>query len=156
MLRIRKAIQQEVEAICDVFCEYIDFHYQFDPSYKRAKNAHKVFAGFISSQISSRKALVLVAIKDQKIVGYLNASITLKPPVFETRRYGIIYDLAVTSSQRRLGIGTELYQNCLEWFETKNLDRIELGVTTTNPISNKFWKKMGYLPYYKKLYKVIS
>ena len=156
MLTVRKARQADVTAIGILFCEYVDFHARYDPSYKRSRNAQRNFSKIISSQITNRNALVLVAVEKRKTVGFLHASIAHKPPVFELEKFGSINDLAVAQDCRRSGIGTALYKSCLEWFRGKNITRIESGVTTSNPVSNRFWKKMGYRSYYAKLFLTIS
>ena len=155
MLKLRKAKQADVDAILDIWCELMDFHEQFDPTFKRARNGHKAFGKYLSSQITSRKAIVLLAVEDGKIQGYLLAHTAEKPPVFAARKYGMITDLAVTEANRRGGIGTKLYEESIEWFKSKKIERIELGVTTSNPVSYAFWSKLGYKAYYSKLYRNI-
>lgn len=156
MIVIRKAKQADIDNICKVWCEFLDFHKQFDPAYERAKNGHKAFADFLSKQISSKTALVLVATDRNQICGYIQAKTELKPPVFKARKHGAIYDLAVVGNKRRKGIGTKLYQTATKWFKSKRVDRIELTVATTNPISNAFWRKMGFEPYYTRMFKKIT
>ena len=97
---IRKAKHNDVGTICSLWREFMDFHEQYDPFYKRSWNGHKLFYKFVDEQISARNALVLVAEQDSDLCAYLLARIDNRPPVFDNRRHGSIYDLAVSASYR--------------------------------------------------------
>jgi len=153
---IRKAKHGDVDAICELWCEFMDFHEKHEPFYKRAKNGAKIFHKFIKEKIRSRNALVLVAVQDKEVCAYLLASIDKRSPVFEMRRIGAIYDLAVTESYRRKGIGERLYKESIRWFRKRKIDRVELTVATSNPLSTKFWKKHGFKPYYERWFNNIK
>jgi ribosomal protein S18 acetylase RimI-like enzyme len=150
---IRKARQGDVDAICELWCEFMDFHEKHDPIYKKAKNGSKVFHKFITEQVKSRNALVLVAIQDKAICAYLLAKIDQRPPVFEKRRIGVIYDLAVSAPYRRQGMGESLYKESIQWFRKKKINRVELTVATSNPLSTRFWKKHGFKPCYERRFR---
>ena len=152
---IRKARHSDVSAICELWCEFMDFHAKYDSCYKRNKKAVNVFSKFVHELISNRKALVLVAQDKKDLIGYLLARLDDRPPVFELKRIGAIYDLAVTEEARNTGIGTRLYKKSLEWFKKHKIKRVELTVATTNPISTRFWKKHGFKPYYERRFKNI-
>jgi len=64
-------------------------------------------------------------------------------PVFETRDYGTVFDLAVTKRCRRTGIGERLYHAAETWFADHGVHRIEIRVAMSNESSTSFWQKMG-------------
>jgi ribosomal protein S18 acetylase RimI-like enzyme len=147
MIKIRKATHKDVEKISSLWCEFIDLHERYDNYYKRAKNGTKVFNEFINKQISDRNSLVLVGITNKIICAYLSAKIDNRPAVFSETKYGFISDIAVAEKYRRQGIGEKLYYEAIEWFRKRKIIRIELTVATSNPISMKFWSKLGFKPY---------
>jgi ribosomal protein S18 acetylase RimI-like enzyme len=152
MLKIRKAIQKDVENISALWIEFIDLHESYENYYKKAKNAHSLFSQFISKQISARNSLVLVGLADNKICSYLLAKIEDRPPVFADRKYGLISDLAVSANYRRKGFGEQLFNESLIWFKKRNVKRIELTVATSNPISVNFWSKLKFKQYSERRY----
>ena len=156
MITIRKAKHNDVERILDLWCEFMDFHEQYDSIYKRSKNGRSKFLKFLKERISDRNSLVLVASEEETICGYLLAKIETKPPVFNERRHGVIFDLATTEKLRRKGIGEKLFHESVEWFNKKKINRVELEVAISNPISMKFWTKMGFKPYSERRYIRIS
>jgi len=156
MIKIRKARHSDVNKITELWCEFIELHASFDNYYRKSKNGNKRFAEFIEKQISNRNSLVLVAIIQNQICGYLFALKAKHPPVFEVIKYGFISDVAVSRKFRRKGIGKFLYDHAIEWFKKHNIEHVELSVATTNPISNNFWKKLGFKPYYERRHLKIS
>lgn len=150
MIKIKKASRKDVENIKSLWCEFIDFHERFDNYYKRSENGTDVFSQFALKQINDRDSLVLIAQMDEETCGYSIARIENRPPVFVETRFGMIYDFAVSEKYRRNGIGEKLYNAVTEWFKKKNVDRVELNVATSNPISMKFWTKLGLKPYYER------
>lgn len=152
MTTIRKAKQNDVKRITDLWCEFMDFHEQYDSIYKRAKHGQIEFMKFLKERISDRNSLVLIAKEGKNTCGYLLAKIESKPSVFSERRHGVIFDLAIEQYSRRKGLGEKLYQESIRWFKSKKINRIELSVATTNPISTKFWTKIGFQPYSERRY----
>ena len=147
MIKIRKATHKDVENVTSLWCEFMDLHDSYDNYYKRAKNGSSVFSEFIDKQISERNSLVLVGLTNKVICGYILAKIENRPSVFSETKYGFIYDIAVAEKYRRNGIGEKLYNEAFVWFQKRKIKRIELTVATSNPISIKFWSKLGFKPY---------
>ena len=147
MIKIRKATHDDVKSITSLWCEFMDLHNNYDNYYKRAKNGSKVFSEFIKKQISEGNSLVLVGLINKVICAYLAAKIEYRPAVFSARKYGLISDIAVAEKYRRHGIGEKIYSEAIEWFKKRKIKRIELTVATSNPISIKFWSKLGFKPY---------
>ena len=103
--------------------------------------------------MKSEEALVLVAVDKDRVVGYA-ISLTERryPPVFERETYGFIASMAVQSNYRRQGTGERMLGKIYEWFESRNIDRIELTVTAKNQIGYSFWRKHGFQDYTHVLY----
>lgn len=152
MLKIRKAIQKDAENIAALWVEFIDLHESYENYYKRSKKGRSIFSQFISKQISERNSLVLVGLADKKICSYLFAKIEYRPPVFAERKYGLISDLAVSANYRRKGFGEHLFSESLVWFKKRKVQRIELTVATSNPISINFWSKLNFKEYSERRY----
>ena len=150
MIKVKKASRKDVEKIKSLWCEFIDFHERYDSHYKRSENGANIFGRFVTSQISNRNALVLIAQVDKETCAYLLARLESRPPVFVETRYGMIYDIAVSEKYRRKGIGEKLYNTAFEWFQKRKVKRIELNVSISNPVSMKFWTKIGLKSFYER------
>jgi ribosomal protein S18 acetylase RimI-like enzyme len=78
------------------------------------------------------------------ILGYCYAVINDYLPVFDTKFYGSIVNLSVTTGARRHHLGQRLVEQTLDWFKTKGITRVDVTVAKKNEISTKFWRKMGF------------
>jgi GNAT superfamily N-acetyltransferase len=110
---------------------------------------------FIAGHITADTSCVLVAQQDGRLVGYCLAVLAQYPPVFQTRDYGTVFDLAVTRQCRRAGVGEKLYRAAEAWFADRGIHRIEIRVAVSNEVSTAFWKKMGFSPYVTTVFKNI-
>ncbi|MFC1953481.1 GNAT family N-acetyltransferase [Chloroflexota bacterium] len=104
------------------------------------------------NSIISKDSLVLVALENEHVVVYSISGITKRPPIFQSNTLGFIYDMAVNSSYRRKSIGKRMLDQILTWFNSRNVDRVEVSVVTGNTIANSFWRKHGFQDYEHILY----
>lgn len=158
-IAIRQARQADVPQILELWKELMDFHSARDGHFVRAEDGHERYGTFISECIDDPQACVWVAEEKQagKLVAHCLAMIAEYPPVFVHRRYGMIYDLAVTASHRRQGLGQMLVDKVAAWFAERDITRIEVQFTTTNEISGAFWvQKAGFQPFLIRAYKDIQ
>jgi GNAT superfamily N-acetyltransferase len=54
------------------------------------------------------------------------------------------------------GIGGQLVSSAVKWFQTKELNRIELSLLAKNETGEIFWKKLGFRVYRLSLFMEIS
>ncbi len=151
-MEITPATRSHVPEIVEIWKEFMDFHKGVDPFFSRSENGHSNFEKFVESQIKSDDAQVLVALRGGRVVGYSISQISEYPPVFEHEKYGSICDLAVKANCRRKGIGELILSEILQWFESRNMERIELRVAAKNRIGYSFWKKHGFEEHMHVLY----
>ena len=156
---VRQARQADVPQILELWKELMDFHSARDGHFVRAEDGHERYGEFISECITADDACVWVAEEKRadKLVAHCLAMIAEYPPVFIHRRYGMIYDLAVTAAHRRRGLGQRLVDKVAAWFIERDITRIEVQFTTTNEVSGAFWtKKVGFQPFLIRAYKTIQ
>lgn len=146
-LVIRKATAKDLEPIGILWQEFMDFHKERDPVFARSADGHEHFKTFLAGHLEKENSLVLVAEQDGALVGYCLAMLANYPPVFESRDYGFVSDLAVTRDYRKAGIGEKMYKKAEEWFSKRGVHRVELRVVVSNEVATKFWRKMGFQPH---------
>jgi ribosomal protein S18 acetylase RimI-like enzyme len=154
-LAIRRATAEDLESIGLLWQEFMDFHKARDPVFARSADGHEHFKEYIADHLEKESTLVLVAEQEGTLVGYCLAMLEKHPPVFESRDYGYVYDLAVTQKCRRAGIGEKMYKETEKWFSEKGIHRIELRVVVANEVAAAFWRKMGFKPHVENLFKKI-
>ena len=152
-ISVRKATSSDLPEIINLWKELMDFHSNLDSFYTRSKDGHVKFLEWIQKELENDSSELLVADSAGEIVGYIKIGVSDYPPVFELKQYGMIADTAVATEYRRQGIGALLLENAMDWFNERNIHRIELRVANVNPISGQFWQKMGFSPYMTTMFK---
>lgn len=154
MIKIIKAEEQHVEAIGQLWWEFIQFHADIDPVFAPVDDG---IPGFIEHHLrkfmTSEDGLVLVAVDGETAIGYTIADIHRNSPGLKRKPHGCVYDIAVTASCRRQGIGKKLFAEVVKWFESKDISRYEINTTAQNETANSFWQKQGFKVYMYALYK---
>jgi len=149
-MKVRKARSEEIGQIADLQQGLMFREKKIDPTYfDLSKHAKEGFVEFAKKKIENRKSRLLVAIIDDKIVGYILGWIKERPPVFRLKKIGYISDCFVVKKFRRKGIGEKLTQKMLTWFKTKRLNHVELVVTSKNKLGLTAWKNLGFEEYRK-------
>ena len=151
-MEITEATDNHIPEILEIWKELMDFHKDIDPRFARSENGHLSFDKHLRDVIGSEDTQVLVALDKSHVVGYSIAEMGKYPPVFERQTYGLISDMAVKSNYRRQGIGEQMLAKIYKWFESRNIDRIELSVAARNQVGYSFWKKHGFQDYMHRLY----
>ena len=76
--------------------------------------------------------------EQNRIFGYCVSSIQ--------DREGEIDSIFVREAQRRKGIGSELMEDCMNWFRDNHINRIKVGVAQGNEDTFQFYEKFGFYP----------
>ena len=152
MIQIIEAQETDVLEIVEIWKDFMDYHKQIDPFFSRRKDGHHNFEKYIINCMKSSDSYILVARKEDNVIGYSLATIEKHPPVFHIEKYGYIVDIVVAHSYWRKGIGEHFLKKILQWFSTNNIKRIELKVAVGNKIGYSFYKKHGFTDYLHVLY----
>jgi len=155
MIEIVRAEERHISDIDKLWLEFMRFHQDIDHIFTPLDGA---VPGFEEEQVrrlmKSEDGLVLVALDSGRVVGYSLSEIRSSRGL-ELETFGAIDHVAVTASYRRRGIGEEMLSEILKWFQSRNIDRVELEVLAKNQVGYSFWKKHGFTDYRHRLYRQI-
>jgi len=149
---IRKADENDLEAMVKLWIEFIDFHKEFDVYFSRSNDGHEEFKKSIAERINDASSCILVAEKDGEIIGFSTAAILKNSPIFATKDYGVIMSFAVTTKYRRKGIGERMLKKVIDWFRAQGTHRVEIRASVFNKVSIDFWKKHNFTPFIERMY----
>ena len=156
MIEIIRAKEGHVSDIGKLFLEFIRFHQDIDPVFTPRDDAVSGFEeNLVRRLMKSEDGLVLVALDGVRVVGYSLSEIQEPPKGLQREKFGYVSHLAVTADYRRKGTGDIMLGEIMNWFHSRNVDRIELEITTQNQAARSFWKKHGFTDYMRKLYRQI-
>jgi len=143
---IREAERNDLETIINLWQEMMDFHIERSNLYQIKPDAKKIYSEYLKDVLKSPDYLTLVFENNNEILGYLIATESNDPPVYEGTA-GLILELCVTEKHRNKGIGEELVAKIEKYFENRDIKKIECMVSDFNEVSKGFWFKHGYNPY---------
>lgn len=148
---IREATVQDLPAILDLWCEFMDLHADLDEHFRRAEDGTDRFRIYLESRIEEKDSQLLVADIKSTVVGYALGRIQEYPRVLKDRRHGRITDLAVQTKSRRQGIGSSLYESLVDWFRSREIQRVEISVVPSNKAAKSFWVGKGFYIFHASL-----
>jgi ribosomal protein S18 acetylase RimI-like enzyme len=145
-MEIINADESHISEIVGLWIEFMDFHRDCDPLFTRAADAHLRFEEYVKDLMTKDTTQILVAVDRGEVIAYSISWIAERPPVFQDRVLGFISDLGVKSTRRRKGIGTQMLERILNWFESQGIHRIDLRVAAKNRAALSFWHRRGFRP----------
>jgi ribosomal protein S18 acetylase RimI-like enzyme len=155
-IKIVKAEEKHVTAIGQLWWDFMEFHQKVEPIFTPREGSIPGFEeNHVRQIMKSEDGLALVALDKGRVVGYSLSEIRGPSPGFKRERYGYVHDMAVTASYRRRGIGEKMLAEITKWFQSKDIERVELGTTAQNVVANSFWQKQGFTVYRHTLYKSV-
>ncbi len=145
---VRRATPADRVALGRLWRELMDFHCRLDPdAFALADDAPSSWLDWLDTAMPDADRVVLVAETDEGIVGYTHGTVDERPPVYRDRHHGTICEICVTEGWRRRGVGSGLVAALLDWFRERGLTAVHVGAAACNPVSNAFWRRMGFEPY---------
>lgn len=163
-MKIRQATIKDVDQIYEVFLDMIKSE---DAAFKKTDSflmrRRKKRADFITyskkglrQEILDKKCKYLVAVIDDKIVGYARGEIQNHQNFFfQKEKVGYLHALAVLKKYRGQKISSQLHQALEVWFIKRNVILINLSVANNNPAID-IYKKWGYKTYIYKMFKKLK
>ena len=144
---IQRARLDDIERIVEVFCDGVEsqnrFYHLLDLTEEVLNRKQKQFKSAVEDE---GEVLFTWRHEPGKIVGYIWG--VIKQPI-DTGHAGQISELVVATSHKRKGIGRQLFQSCIGWFRSQNVQRVEVSFSVQNPQASAFWTQMGFKPFFE-------
>jgi len=97
--------------------------------------------------IASRKKIFLVAVIDEKIVGYVNGYVFENSDIYYKKPVAYLDCLCVDKSVRKQGIGQSLIDEFTKMVKERGVKYIKLNAFENNIPAVSLYKKLGYEEY---------
>ncbi|MFX0042499.1 MAG: GNAT family N-acetyltransferase [Candidatus Hodarchaeota archaeon] len=144
--------ESNIPEILELWKELFDFNADIEPLFTRREDAHLNYESYLKELMKSDDVKIFGAVDDENLIGFIVAKLSYYPPIYLEEKYGLINDLIVTSSYRRMGIGSRLIEKARDWFSFLGLKRIELDVVARNKEAYSFYLRLGFKDYMHKLF----
>ena len=155
----RKAYSSEVEKIANLHNELAYYIQQqtHDDYWDFGKLETEGLKEHLKNIIAHEEAILLVAVEEQEIVGFLVGEImTCHLPISSIKEVGYIAGAYVVEKYRGQGIMKNLEEQAVEFFINNGLKYVEVNFITNNVIAKESWKGMGYCTFREQARKFIG
>jgi GNAT superfamily N-acetyltransferase len=149
---VRRAALEDLEMVLDLWQEMMDYHARLDRRFLPAADGRDHFRITLREWMGDDTCRVLVAVDHGDVVGYIIGRLAENPPVFENRYLGHVSDICVAPEWRHMGVGRKLFGALRNWFWRQGLTSVQLHVGAFNPVSQAFWREMGFQDYMHRLW----
>ncbi len=162
-MEIQKATKKDISQLSELFRQEIEFHQDLARYYELQSGFD--WLNYAEKKFKRSNGLIFVAESCGNLVGFIDIRIhnyaannrcrsalhwiryglkkrTTLP--IKPLQWGVIEECFVVPSLRRRGIGSQLVYGALKWFQSKQINRIELSLIAKNKEGEAFWKKFGF------------
>ena len=143
---IRRAVPEHLDALGRLGALLMRAHYEFDRKRFMHPGAHAEagYAAFLATQLDDPESLVLVAVHDGEVRGYVYAAIEPRSWKELRDRAGFIHDVLVDAASRRLGIADALMDHALGWLREQRVPRVILWTAAANRQAQRLFIRKGF------------
>ena len=159
LMHYREAYSSDIEQIASFYNELAYYIQQqtHDAYWDFGKLETEGLKEYLKNIIAHEEAILLVAVEEQEIVGFLTGEImTCHLPISSVKEVGYIAGAYVVEKFRGQGIMKNLEGRAIEFFKNKGLKYVEVNFITNNVIAKESWKGMGYCTFREQARKFIG
>ena len=143
---IRRATPADMSSVGRLGALLVRLHHQFDAQrfIAATPRTEQGYASYLGSQLENPEIVVLVAVRDDAVLGYTYAGIegfdymSLRGPA------GIVYDIVVDPEQRGQGVGTLLLEATLAALKERGAPRVVLSTAEQNAPAQRLVARAGF------------
>jgi ribosomal protein S18 acetylase RimI-like enzyme len=144
-IEIRKATRRDLPKIAKLAGELVRQHHAFDAQrFLLIENPESGYEWWFNKELENKKALVLCAKLDGKIVGYAYARLEPKDWNALLDAHGALHDILVAEEARGQGIGRKLLERVQSELRERGALRIVLHTAIKNRAAQKLFASVGF------------
>jgi len=145
---IRPATRSDLPALGRLGAALMRLHYQFDPRRFMAPpdRPEDGYAWFLGTQLDADDAVILVAHREDVILGYVYAAIEPASWKELRERCGYVHDVLVDPDARRQGVASILMNAAFDWLKSHGMPRVVLGTASANLAAQRLFAQLGFRP----------
>jgi len=148
---VRDATEADLPRIVELWTAMWKDEEERDERFASSPVAPKIQEAWISSNLGSDRARLLVHEEGGAVQAYALAILLENPPIVTSPLFGYLAELCVDPDARRTGHGRRLTEACHEWFKARGCSHAEVNVSVKNDAGRAFYGRLGYRPFLERL-----
>ena len=143
---IRRATDADLKDIGRLGALLVRTHHAFDPlRFMSARGgAERGYASFIGSQLTERDVVVLVAVREGAVLGYVYAGLEPRDWMALRDAAGVVHDVVVEPAERGSGVGRRLMEAAMAWLGEHGAPRVVLWTAERNEAAQRLFTSLGF------------
>jgi ribosomal protein S18 acetylase RimI-like enzyme len=147
MITVRSATSSDQEALGRFGGALLRQHHAADPKrFIHVESPEPGYGRFLVSQIGSPTRMVMVAEHSGAVVGYVFADVEGTNWMELRGPCGVVHDIYVDESARRLGAGRALMSAAIAWIRSRGRSQVVLLTKTRNEHAQRLFAALGFRP----------
>lgn len=147
MITIRPATASDQEQLGRFGGALMRQHHAADPKrFIQVERPETGYGRFLVSQISNPNSLVMVAEHAGAVIGYVFADVEATNWMELRGPCGVVQDVYVDETARRLGAGRELMRAAIAWIRSKGRTQVVLLTKSKNEHAQHLFATLGFRP----------
>ncbi|MGE7093245.1 N-acetyltransferase family protein [Lysinibacillus sp. NPDC048646] len=150
-IKIRIAVQEDAEKLLEIQRAVIAEELYLMTTSKEFQQTVAGQKAWIQSKLTNERETIFIAQFHNEIVGWLMFQSPNRQRLSHTGTIGMM----VHKDYRRYGIGKRLLEELLEWaMKNPYIEKVSLGVFSTNERAIALYKKMGFVEEGRKIHEI--
>jgi GNAT superfamily N-acetyltransferase len=146
LVTIRRAEKRDLPVLGRLGAMLVRGHHAFDPARFMAPmpGVEEGYAWFLGSQLEEEDAVIFVAEREGRVVGYAYAG--MEPQSWKELRdaAGFVHDVVVEETERGNGVGGRLVEEAARWLEEHGAPRVMLWTAQANAGAQRLFERLGW------------
>jgi ribosomal protein S18 acetylase RimI-like enzyme len=145
---IRPAVPADLPTLGRLGALLVRTHHDFDPERFIAATAEteRRYGSFLGTQLDEPSIVILVAVRDGKVVGYTYAGVEGRDYMALRGPAGVLHDIVVDPAPRGHGVGRMLLEATVAALEERGVPRIVLSTAERNEAARRLFTRAGFRP----------
>lgn len=146
---IRRAKQSDIPEVLPMVGKICALHETWDSAkYGFLPNPEQRYESWLGKLVKSDRNVFLVAEDqtNQKLAGFLAATIEREIPIYRLQEFAFIHDLWVEPEYRRSGVARQLVMEAMEQLQKLGVAQIRLDTAAINETARKLFSECGFRP----------
>lgn len=143
---IRRATRADLPAIGRLGALLVTTHHDFDRKrfFAATSGTAEGYASFLGTQLDAPKIVVLVAVQDERVIGYTYAGVEGHDWMSLRGRAGVLYDIIVDPDARRHGVGRSLLDATVAHLKSLGAPQVVLSTADRNERAQRLFERAGF------------
>jgi GNAT superfamily N-acetyltransferase len=149
---VRRAVAEDMDELLRLCEERREVYLKAERRMLPFADAQNGWRESVLSWLARDDAAVMVAARDEALIGYIIGWVWHNPPATEPQKFGLVSEMTVDGHCKQGGVGTAMFDGLKDWFRENKLDVVEVRVPRVQPIEQAFWRAIGAQPFVDHMY----